>query len=132
MRNTLQKSVGSIKKYELKNDEGEVKSIAEIRRDARIKRFQSPHKSNSHVPLCVTQDDTSIVTPSLSIGTNNNSCSYGNELSHKPIDLCKDMKAGANVVAIDHTTDSDRMHKAVMKCLLSDISPTSSAKKSFG
>ena len=42
LRNTLQKSVWSINNYELKNDGGEIKSIAETRRDARLKRFQSP------------------------------------------------------------------------------------------
>ena len=130
MRNTLQKSVGSIKNYELKNDDGVIKSIAEIRREARIKRFQSPHKTNSHLPTCVTQDDdSSIVTPAQSVATNNNSRWYRNNLSHSPIDLSEEIKSAAAVVTIDRDKHSDQMHKAVMKRLLSDQSPTSSAKR---
>ena len=130
LRNTLQKSIGNIKNYELRDDDGAIKSIAEIRREARIKRFQSPHKTNSHLPICVTQDDnSSIVTPAQSVATNNNSRWYRNNLSHSPINVNDEIRAGAAVITIDHGKSSDDMHKAVMKRLLSDQSPTSSAKR---
>ena len=129
LRNTLQNSIGSIKNYQLKNGGGEIKSIAEIRREARIKRFQSPYKMNSHLPSCVTQDDSSIVTPAQSVATNDNSQWYRNNLSHTPINLNEEIKSAAATVTIDYDERSNYMHKAVMKRLLSDQSPTSSAKR---
>ena len=121
LRNTLQKSVGSIKSYELKNDEGVIKSIAEIRREARIKRFQSPHKVNAHLPIRK-------ITPQ-SVATNDNSRWYRNDLSHTPIDLSDDIKADASVVTAEQNDISQNMHKAVMKRLLCNESPTTPAKR---
>ena len=129
LRNTLQTSVGNIKSYELKNDAGEISSIAEIRRAARIKRFQSPHKVNSHLPVSVTQDDASIITPAHSVATNGNSRWYRNDLSHTPIDLSEEYRSDAAVVTTGHSKISNQMHTSVMKRLLSDGSPTSSAKR---
>ena len=101
LRNTLQKSVGSIKSYELKNDEGAIKSIAEIRREARIKRFQSPHKVNAHLPIRK-------IAPAQSVATNDNSRWYRSDLSHTPIDLSDDINADASVVTAEQNDLSQK------------------------
>ena len=69
LRNTLQKSVGTVQHHQLKSD-GKVKSLAELRREARLKRFVNPHKANSHKTVDV--DTISIVTQVTFVGNNDN------------------------------------------------------------
>ena len=127
LRNTLQKSVKNIKNCQLKNDAGDIKSIAEIRREARVERFESPHKVKSHLPISVTQDETSIITPAQSIATNDNSRWYRNNLCQSPINLSGEIESAT----VEHDNTSKKMHKAVMKLLLSNSSPTSSVKRKY-
>ena len=74
LRNTLQKPTGLIKGYELKGTNGRVKSLAEIRCEARVERFVNPHKRESH--KTIDNNDVSVVTPNSKIDSNKNNRWY--------------------------------------------------------
>ena len=121
LRNTLQKSVGSIQTHQLHSD-GLVKSLAELRREARLKRFVNPHKANSHKSVDV--DTVSIVTPVRSVGGNDNNRWYRNKLPKEPIAVNSATSQASSGTA------ASNMHKAVMKRLLQNYtSPTTLAKR---
>ena len=120
LRNSLQLHVGPINvKSPIKIGDSE-KSLAEMRREARIKRFVSPEKLNSH--LSKNEDECSIVTPVSTISPNKNSRWYRNELSIVPVNppiATPDAKA----------QKSANLKKAVMKRLLQVSSPTTTNKR---
>ena len=118
--NSLQLHVGTINsKSPIKIGDKE-KSLAELCREARIKRFVSPEKINSHLPK--NNNECSIVTPVTTMNATKNSRWYGNELSIVPVN--------PSIVTTD-TTDgkSDNLKKAVMKRLLHVSSPTTANKR---
>ena len=125
LRNTLQQSVGAICDYELKDGNGVTKSLAQLRTEARLKRFTSPHKALSHLPL--NTDSVSVVTPSKCVGINSNSRWYRNKLSDTPIkDDTDDVITEASGISVE----AKSMRKSVMKRLLDEtISPTSDKKR---
>ena len=120
LRNSLQLHVGMIDVQSPIKIGGSNKSLAELRREARIKRFVSPNKANSHLP----KDDAecSIVTPISTMGLNNNSRWYRNDLSNLPINP---------PIASPNATQqkSANLKKAVMKRLLHVSSPTTNKKR---
>ena len=63
------------------------------------------------------------------IVSNNNTCWYRIDLSHAPIDLSEEIASAAAVVTGGNDKQNEQMHKAVMKRLLGDKSPTSSTKR---
>ena len=113
--------MGTVQDHQLKSN-GKVKSLAELRREARLKRFVNPHKANSHKTVDV--DTISIVTPVKSVGNNDNNRWYRNKLSKVPISVDS---------ATSHAsfgTAASNMHKAVMKRLLqNNSSPTTLNKR---
>ena len=121
LRNTLQKSVGAVQHHQLKSD-GKVKSLAELRREARLKRFVNPHKANSHKTVDV--DTISIVTPVKFVGNNDNNRWYRNKLSKVPVSVDSVSSHASSGTA------ASNMHKAVMKRLLqNNSSPTTLNKR---
>ena len=77
LRNTLQQSVEAIRSYELKDGNGVPKSLAQLRREARLKIFSSPHKTLLYLPL--KNDSVSVVTPVKCVGVNTNNCWYSHQ-----------------------------------------------------
>ena len=126
LRNTLQKSVGAISEYELKDGDGVHKSLAQLRTEARLKRISSPHKTKSHLPLKSDKDSASVVTPNKCCGPNLNHRWYRNKLTDEPIATEDDANSEASCVSVQ----SQNMRKLVMKRLLDiTISPTSVKKR---
>ena len=100
-----------------------MKSLAELRREARLKRFVSPHKTNLHLPIeC---GDISVVTPASHLGSNDNLRWFRNNLSDSPI-VDVDLHASTSPATSNKVTN---LKKAVMKRLLSVNSPPSKTKR---
>ena len=124
LSNTLQNSTGLIKSYKLKGTDNRVTSLAEIRREARVKRFVNPHKSESHKGFDDNEASVvSVVTPNPKIDNNKNNCGYRNKFSATPI---ADDKSD---VTASTSKPCSKIHKAVMKRLLDINSPTSASKR---
>ena len=79
LRNTLQQSMGELTNHKIAIETGEIKSLAQMRREAQIKRFLLPHKTNSHIPI--VRDEASFVTPVKLLGKSTKSRWYRNSLS---------------------------------------------------
>ena len=124
LRNSLQQKIGSIEVGSPIKFGNTTKSLAELRREARIKRFVSPHKKNSHLPIeC---EEISVVTPASPLGSNDNSRWYRNNLSANPIvDIDQDASTSPTATSFKVTN----LKKAVMKRLLSVNSPPSKTKR---
>ena len=71
LRNSLQLHVGLIDVKSPIKMGGSEKSLAELRREARIKRFVPPDKTNSHLPK--DGAECSIVMTISTMGSSNNS-----------------------------------------------------------
>ena len=119
LRNSLQKSVGSIKDYKLKSDDGTEQSINNLR----CKR-----RNNETVPSLKTNTfkiftNSNVVTPNAS----KNKRWYNNKLSATPIDMVSDI---TNETRSEMEEDKTViMQKKVMKRLLSTDSPPSRKKR---
>ena len=71
--------MGELTNHKIATETGEMKSLAQMRREARIKRFVSPHKTNSHIPIVC--DEVRVVTPIKNLGKSTSSRWYRNSLS---------------------------------------------------
>ena len=89
---------------------GRVKSLAELRREARLKCFVKPHKANSH-SHSHSIDGVILVSSVRPIGTNNNSRWYCNKLSTEPIVVIENW----NDSQVTVVNAASNMHKAFMK-----------------
>ena len=124
LRNTLQKSIGAISDHKFYSDDGKEKSLAQLRKENRLPWQKNVNMVNLHLPIENTKSN--LLTPTLSSMNSKNSRWHNNKLSATPIDLISDITSESSTK--EEEDPSNKLHKAVMKRLISVDSPPSKKK----